>query len=170
MQGEHLDTDMESMSTLDAPTTALFVVLVAAYFGSFCCPATGDCSCSSLVQTTSDSAAGANPTGRKLWKIPRQSIYWDTMVEGQRTWNADEGVRDSRWQAQYRMSYRTFQALTAELRPFIDRSSNTVRDPIELDRVVAMADHRDSGFQGQALLQVCEHSFRGEAGEHHCQV
>ncbi|CAM6111088.1 unnamed protein product [Calypogeia fissa] len=151
MQGGHLDTHMDSMSTLETPIAPIFVVLVAAYFGSFCCPATGECTCGSNINNTrntnsantrANSSRGANSTTRKVWKIPRQSTYWDTMVERQRTWTADEEVRDSHWQAQYRMSYRAFQALIDELRPFIERSSNTVRDPIELDRVVAMVLHR----------------------------
>ncbi|KAG6543027.1 hypothetical protein Mapa_015523 [Marchantia paleacea] len=118
MQGGHLDTDMASMASLETPTAAIFVVLVAAYYGSVC----------------------NSNNNKKLWKIPRQNTYWDMVQE--RTWSTDERVRDSHWHAQYRMSYRAFQTLLGELSPFIERSNNTVRDPIEIDRAVAMVLHR----------------------------
>ncbi|KAL2622327.1 hypothetical protein R1flu_002532 [Riccia fluitans] len=115
MQGGHLDTDMASMASLETPIAAIFVVLIAAYYGSVC------------------------NSSKKIWKIPRQNSYWDMMQE---TWNADERVRDSHWQAHYRMSYRAFQTLLAELSPFMERNANTVREPIETERAVAMVLHR----------------------------
>lgn len=69
-------------------------------------------------------------TSRRLWCKERKSDWWQRISTGM--------VEHSWWTDNLRMSHSTFQYICRELAPYIDKQSTVMREPIELEKRVAV--------------------------------
>lgn len=68
---------------------------------------------------------------RRYWIRPgRTRVWWDNFMLGI--------VLPEEWKENFRMSQDSFFFLCDQLRPFIERQATTMRDPVEVERQVAL--------------------------------
>ena len=68
---------------------------------------------------------------RRYWIRPgRTRSWWDNFVSNV--------VPSEEWKENFRMSRRTFYALCEQLGPYIERQAARMREPVEVDRQVAL--------------------------------
>ncbi|XP_054830356.1 uncharacterized protein LOC129326219 [Eublepharis macularius] len=68
---------------------------------------------------------------RDYWVYPRSNHWWDRIVL--QVWD------DHEWICRFRMSRTTFRDLVAALRPRLERQRTTMREPISVEKRVAVA-------------------------------
>lgn len=73
---------------------------------------------------------------REWWKFPRSLHNWRVMHEI--VWHCTPEIRNERWHEEYRMSWASFNILCDLLRPYVQKQFTHYRDPIEVERVVAI--------------------------------
>ncbi|XP_077516756.1 uncharacterized protein LOC144127727 [Amblyomma americanum] len=73
----------------------------------------------------------APPSKRRMWMKNRSSDWWDNIVCS----NFDDGE----WKENFRMSRVNFCELVAALAPFMSPECNYVREPVPVDKRIAIA-------------------------------
>ena len=77
---------------------------------------------------------------REWWRFPRSIHNWRSIQNT--VWHMSEEVRDRLWYREYRMKYPTFLKLCDLLRPYIQKLVTRFRQPVEVERAVAMVLHK----------------------------